>query len=359
MSENHQLTYFINTLDWGGAQTGMARLLSGLDKQIFDIKIVCFRIDDKEFLTQLPDHVDIVELNVKYKYQIASLAPLIRIFSNTDILICSMYHSSLVGTVLGKVMRIPVIFRWQHSTKIQNCIRQPVHRLTASLATKVLADCEESGFMLEEELGISEDDIEVLTLAGINPDSFPEVSVTQNNVTKVGVVGRLQPEKNLGAVVDIASHFRAENYQFNIVGEGPEGTFLEQKVSKVDGVQLLGQRTQSELYNFFQQTDIYIQPSLSEGLCITVLEAMASGLPVVASPVGGISKSVVDGETGYLIKPGNIEEYAKKIKKLSFDSELRRKMGKAGAKRVRNHYSHDLLAAKFTKLAMNLLSEAN
>lgn len=357
--ENYQLTYFINTLDWGGAQTGMARLLSGLDEQIFDIKIVCFRVDDEAFLTQLPDHVDIIELDVTSKLQVASLAPLIRIFSNTDILICSMYYSSLVGTVLGNIMRVPVVFRWQHSTQIKNRVRRPVHRLTASLSTNVLADCAESGSMLKEELGISDDDIEILTLAGIDPDSFPEVSATQNDITKVGVIGRLQPEKNLGMLMEIASHFRADNCQFYIVGEGPERQSLEKKASNVDGVQLLGQRTQSELYDFFEDTDIYIQPSLSEGLCITVLEAMASGLPVVASPVGGISRSVVDGKTGYLVEPSNTDGYVTKIRDLMTDSNLRYNMGKAGYERVKKYYSRDRLASDFTKLATAPLSEAD
>lgn len=95
----------------------------------------------------------------------------------------------------------------------------------------------------------------------------------------------------------------------------------------------------------FKQSDIFVLPSLSEGFPLTVLEAMAAGLPVVATKVGGIPEMVKDRETGYLVEPGNIQALAEVLEKAVKNEKLE-KMGLAGWNIVRHKYSWDKVAQK-------------
>lgn len=354
---SRRLTYLINTVDWGGAQTGMIRLLSGLDLELFSVTVVCFRIDNEELLDELPDSIEVVELDINQKYQIHRLRPLLEILDNTDVLVCSMYHSSIVGTMLGRLKGVAAIFRWQHMTKIKSKSRIPFHKLTGWLSTQIIADCHASANFIERDLAIPSEQITILRLAGINLESFPSPQISPESPVNVGTVGRLQPKKNFDTIIKLASNFDADNYQFHIAGDGPMREDLEQKAENVEAIQLLGSPSQSEMNDFFQKMDIYVQPSKSEGLCITVLEAMASGLPVIASPVGGISQSVVDGKTGFLVEDHDIDTFETVIRKLGDDASLREKMGTAGRKRISNNYSRESLANEFTTLVKDALSD--
>lgn len=354
----YKLTYIIQTLDWGGAQTGMARLLSGLDPEVFDVTVVCFRIDNEEFRVELPSFVDIIELDTDKKYQINRLLPLINAISRSDVLVCSMYYSSLIGTVVGRLSGVPAIFRWQHSTHVKNRFRIPFHKLTGHLSSRILADCRASADFLVRDLGIPKEAVTVLTLAGIDVESFPSKEVTGDCPIKVGAIGRLQPQKNFQALVDIASSFENDEYEFYVVGEGPERDALERASENVGSVHFLGSLSHGEVQEFLDDIDIYVQPSNLEGLCITVLEAMASGLPVVASPVGGISRSVVDGETGVLVENHDIDRFEGAIRRLGEREVLREEMGRAGRKRISRQYSRESLASEFTDLVRETVPDS-
>lgn len=88
----------------------------------------------------------------------------------------------------------------------------------------------------------------------------------------------------------------------------------------------------------FQNCDIFVYPSHHEGMPLAVMEAMASGLPVVGTTVGGIPDLIVNSQTGFLISPMSIMALAESLRKLIFDPVLRVQMGKSGAKRIREEF---------------------
>lgn len=97
-------------------------------------------------------------------------------------------------------------------------------------------------------------------------------------------------------------------------------------------------------------------PSLEEGFPIAALDAMAAGLPVVATPVGGVPELIEDGKTGWLVPPRNAEALAARLRSLLRDKELRLRMGAAGYACVRDHFRTEQMTANFAQLYDELLN---
>ncbi len=105
------------------------------------------------------------------------------------------------------------------------------------------------------------------------------------------------------------------------------------------------------------ESDIFLLSSVEEALSVALMEAQASGLPAVATKVGGVSEIVSDGESGYLVQPGDAEDIAEKLDLLVKDPVGRKKMGMAGRKTVEEKYDIRKLNKKLVALYRSLLDE--
>lgn len=157
----------------------------------------------------------------------------------------------------------------------------------------------------------------------------------------IGSVGRLDPVKNLGALIEAQSlllqAFPASRVV--IVGDGPERQALEAQAAGLgiaDAVTFAGYR--SDVRELMAAFDVYANTSTYEGISLTILEAMAAGLPVIATPVGGNPEVVVQHETGLLV-PARARSIADAIAPLVDDPQRRRVIGDAGRWRVLRHFS--------------------
>ena len=142
------------------------------------------------------------------------------------------------------------------------------------------------------------------------------------------------------------------NYRFLIAGTGELATSLKLKVESLkleNRVTFLGHISHEQLPAYLQQSDIFIRPSLSEGLGNAFLEAMASGIPVIATPVGGIPDFLEDGETGIFCEPNNPQTIANAVEKFS-DTTIRQKVTANAKKMVEEKYGWDLIAEKMKQL---------
>jgi sugar transferase (PEP-CTERM/EpsH1 system associated) len=130
-------------------------------------------------------------------------------------------------------------------------------------------------------------------------------------VPLVGVVARLDPIKNHGSLFDAfhALQPRFPGMQLLVVGDGPERDRLEGRAG--EGIRFLGQRDDTEAV--YRALDLFVLPSNNEGISNTILEAMASGLPVVAGRIGGNPELIEDGVNGSLFSPGDAESLAGKM----------------------------------------------
>ena len=141
-------------------------------------------------------------------------------------------------------------------------------------------------------------------------------------------VGRLVLPKSFWILGKALRALEPGSFRALVVGDGPQETFLR----GIEGVELLGER--GDVPALLARSDVFALSTLSEGMPISVLEAMAAGLPVVATAVGGIPEIVVDGETGLLVPPQDDQALAAALRRLLADRELRHRMGAAGRARA-------------------------
>ena len=174
----------------------------------------------------------------------------------------------------------------------------------------------------------------------------------------LGTAGRLAPIKGLLYLIRAFASLRSEfpNVCLEVAGEGPEQTVLQEEARALglEGcISFLG--WQADVGSLFARWDVFVMPSLDEGLGLSALEAMAGGLPVVASTAGGLSELVEHGRTGWLVPPGNAAALAEGLRNLVIDPEQRRSMGCAGQARAREKFSQERMVAEVERIYEELL----
>lgn len=141
-----------------------------------------------------------------------------------------------------------------------------------------------------------------------------------------------------------------------IVGEGPEHAELQRRIEQLgltQRVRLLGNR--SDVAELLAECDVFVLSSIAEGMPVTLMEAMASGLPVVATEVGGVASVVEHGVTGTLVPTGDPRALAEALGGYMADEALRRRHGDAGRARVTANFSLSAMLSAYTALYDNLL----
>ena len=174
----------------------------------------------------------------------------------------------------------------------------------------------------------------------------------------IGTVGRLTPVKGIPYLLQAARILLrgGANVKVLVVGEGnirQELMTQTHDLDITDDVVFLGHREDPE--ELLQALDIFVLPSLSEGIPMALLEAMASSRAVVASRVGGIPEIIEDGVEGFLVEPMNVNGLAERCRQLIESPEAARKMGEKGRKRVERDFSATAMADRVASVYKELL----
>jgi len=170
-------------------------------------------------------------------------------------------------------------------------------------------------------------------------------------------VARLRPPKDVMTLVRAIALLPPGSARATVVGDGPERADLAEEVRRlgVEGaVDLVGER--EDVADLLAAADVFALPTLSEGLPMSVLEAMAAGLPVVAAAAGGVPELVEDGQTGILVPPGRPDALAAALGRLAADPALRRRLGGAGRRRAEAHFDIEACRRAHVDLYRELLA---
>ncbi len=178
---------------------------------------------------------------------------------------------------------------------------------------------------------------------------------------RVVMVANLRPEKGHDVLIDAASHVLARfpEARFQLIGAGREHQRLVALAEACGVSQAISFLGHSEtIPEQLAAADVFVLPSRSEALPNAVLEAMAGGLPVVASAVGGILEVIEEGKTGLLVPAGDARALADAVSRLMSDSALATRLGAAARAYVEERYSFDRMVAAFENIYLTQLRHA-
>ena len=273
---------------------------------------------------------------------------------------CAMAYTQWFRSLfLKKIFRIPYINtiygeevylskRYHTSFVLKWLINNSVKSVTISSAT--MNSC--------LGLGLNEDKFEV-TPFGVDTNFFKPIYTPKNeDVFQILSVGYLIERKGFEYLIKSVKEVLKEysNVKLKIIGSGPLESKLKYLITElkmVDRVELIENVSDNELLNLYNSSDLFILPSITdtqgntEGLGVVLLEAMACGLPVIGSKVGGIPDIIKDCETGLLVDEKNILDLSMKIKNLINDNDLRKKIAAAGFNMVKERFSWDNISGSY------------
>ena len=226
-----------------------------------------------------------------------------------------LYRANLIGRLAAKIAGVPAIISTQQSIDDWKKIYHVwADRLTAVFCDLIIANSNTAKKLLVTREKIPENKI-IVSYNGV--EYKPEAcSKKNNNSITVGYIGRLHREKGAYLIPEIIKKVTDRNKSINFIvaGDGPEKNNIETGISnlKIDPfVKLLGWK--NDLQEIYSSIDILLMPSEEESFPQVALDAMAFGIPIVASDVGGVSELVKNNETGLLIKERRPELYAEAI----------------------------------------------
>ncbi len=200
----------------------------------------------------------------------------------------------------------------------------------------------------------------VLTPYGIDTKKFSRKPPDKKLVKKLGTggktvlisVSRLSRRKGLDYLLRAVAAL-GDGVKLIMVGDGVEReslTKLSDELGIRDRVVFVGKVPNEKLLDYYNLADIFVLPSLHEGMGIVFLEAMACGLPVVTTNIGGMVDFVKDGKTGLLVDPKNAEQLSDALSKLITDKKLRGRIAKSGERLVRTEYTWGEAAKRYLEV---------
>ncbi len=265
-----------------------------------------------------------------------------------------IYGIPYVTTVYGEEVHLSkryhmrFILRWlvNNSSKI----------ITISKATRSFC----------QKAGLDQDKIEVIPF-GVDPDFFRPLEVyNDENIFQILSVGYLIQRKGFEYLIRAMPQVLEEhaNARLKIVGSGPLETELKELIYELglgDEVEIVKNISDDELLMVYNSADLFVLPSIvdsqgnTEGLGVVLLEAMACGLPVMGSNVGGIPDIITNNETGILVEEKDLQGISEAMKKLIKDEELRSILSKNGYNSVKHNFNWKTLAKRYTEVFEDLI----
>jgi len=177
-----------------------------------------------------------------------------------------------------------------------------------------------------------------------------------NTKTRMIFVGTLCRDKGVYDLIQSVRSLDKNSYvlEFYGNGEAEQVRSLINDYVLTDNIHVYNWISRSELDKVYERSDILILPSYAEGMPMVILEAMGKGLPVIATNVGGIPDTIVDGYNGYIVSPGDKNALRDKISLLINDRHLREHMGRAGLELAKERYSMDKIATNLKNIYNSL-----
>lgn len=262
-------------------------------------------------------------------------------------------HPALAGFLIHRLTGIPYSFTAHGSdlhvdrTMLPTKVREAAFVVTIS---------EDNRRVIEDTCGSAADGRVAVIHCGVDPTAFQPRGDVRQGPLRIVAVGTLHEVKGQTHLIDACRRLVERDVAFScrIVGGGPDRDMLAARIADLglgERVTLAGQMTSGAVAEELAAADVLVAPSVPtrggkrEGIPVVLMEAMATGLPVVASRLSGIPELVTDGVDGLLVPPGEAEAIADALERLASDPDLRRTLGNAGRATILRGFDIDRNAA--------------
>lgn len=361
---------FVHTsLFVGGAEALLVDLIQRLDRRRIVPEVCCLK-DIGPLGKSLSHDVPIFHHLIKHKYDAAVVWRLARLFRRrqTDAIVTIGAGDKMFwGRLAARAAGVPVIASALHSTGWPDGLGR-ANRLLTPITDAFIAVAEPHGRYLIDVEHLPAERVHVV-VNGVDTERFypwPADSRLRSELgispgaPVAGIVARLGSEKNHEMFLEVARRVRERvpAAQFLIVGDGVERERLERLAAELhvsDGVHFLGNR--ADVPQLLALVDVFLLTSHIEANPVSILEAMATGKPVVATRVGSVGESVHDGRTGYLVEPGDAARMAERVIALFEDPQFARSLGAEGRRLVVERWSVDRMVEGYQSLLEELYSK--
>jgi len=354
---------------FGGAEKKLLELTKRLDKKRFRTVICCLGLNEqikKEF-EMLGAKVVILPRGKRFDLNmILKVIQLIR-RERIDIVMTVLFYADIIGSFAGKLAGVKVIFFWETISAPEWLIKRRfwLYRIAVRFCNRVIAVSRATAKFVEERRKVSSNKIKIIPY-GVDINLFTmgdglavrkELGIAAEDPV-IGTIARLHPQKGHIYLIQAAERIvlKFPNARFVLVGNGELRQFIENEV-KVKHLDkhffFLGFR--SDVAQLLKSFDVFVLPSLYEGMPNAILEAMASGKPVVATAVDGSKEIIINGETGLLVPAKNAERLAEAVLYLLENRKAARELGQKGRNRVETLFSLEKQIEGFEKLYQHLL----
>lgn len=367
-----RIAQIIPSLRVGGLEKVVLRLVESLGDPIEHLVVT--PSGDGPLRQDFPPGIRVVAMAEHHpsdKWNALRMARLFRAF-RPDIV--HTRNWTCIDAVIGaRLARVPVVVHGEHGRDAadphgRNLLRRRVRRLLAPLVTEFVTVSRDLARWLIEEVGIPGRKVTHLCngvdtrrfLPG-DRDAARRALGVPDGLALVGTVGRLDPVKDHAGLIRAFTEELGQRPAILVVaGDGPAGPHLAELVRARGAgsrIRLLGERDDIPLV--LRALDLFVLPSVGEGISNAILEAMATGLPVVATRVGGNSELVADGLTGRLIEPGSTAALAEAIGGYLDDPSLAMRHGRAARERVEREFSLEKMLAGYADLYRRCLARVS
>ncbi|MCK5359948.1 MAG: glycosyltransferase [Gammaproteobacteria bacterium] len=335
------IAHFIGSLHIGGAENQVALLVNSLAEKGHKCHVIVMH-EAEGYKGVLNDDVGYFNIDFRTRYAPAALLRLYKYLKENkiDVLHCHMYHAVNKGAVIGRLAKVPVIVTSEHG---KNSWKNFYHHFIE----KYIVDKN-----VDKRIAVS-DDIRKIRIEddGVNPDKIivmpnsvnTDVPVADNSKQPVvlGTLGRLVDAK------DFENLIRAINVLITagrvikliIAGEGEERQKLESLIIELELSDVIEMPGIQPAASFLSSIDIFVMSSKREGVPVSLLEAMAYGLPIATTSVGGIPEVIQNEREGLLCESNNPQVLADIIARLLDDADLRQRLGGSANDKVIKYYS--------------------
>lgn len=340
-----------------GAERSTIALCRGLAARGHEVSLVC-KAGSPLIGVAAREGVDVAPMRISGKGNLLApfrLARFVR-WRRADLIATHLSTASVWGSVAGRLLGVPVVAS----------VRALNTKFCYLLAHKIIAVSQAVKQHLVQQ-GVRSDRIEVV-YNGVNLSRFVppgdlsaakrEVSISPNRLV-VGVVAHLTKKKGHAWFLNAAAqvYTRMSQAYFLLMGDGQERRALEEQVRRLGiapEVRFAG--FQDDIVPWMAAMDVLVLPSIAmEGFGRALAEAGAMEKPVICSPVGGSPEVIVHGKTGFVVPTNDTAALAEAMLQLLDDEALRRRMGRAGRRRISRHFTEEGMVVNTEKVYERLL----